>query len=75
MDRVNNTDTFDIHVEMTPERFTDTVRGAQEAENRLVDAMRLMLGITPRVHLVAPKSIERSEGKAVRVIDRRKLLD
>ena len=75
VDRVNNTDTFDIHVEMTPERFTDTVRGAQEAENRLVDAMRLMLGITPRVHLVAPKSIERSEGKAVRVIDRRKLLD
>ena len=75
VDRVNNTDTFDIHVEMTPERFTDTVRGAQEAEGRLVDAMRLMLGITPRVHLVAPKSIERSEGKAVRVIDRRKLLD
>ena len=42
-------------------------------EKELVDALRSMLGIGAKVHLVAPKSIARSEGKAVRVIDKRKL--
>jgi phenylacetate-CoA ligase len=73
LDRVNNTDTFDVNVEMTPELFCDTVKGTQEAEKKLVAAMLNMLGIRPNVHLVAPKSITRSEGKAVRVIDKRKL--
>ena len=73
LDRVNNTDTFDVNVEMTPDRFCDTVKGTQEAEKKLVAAMLNMLGIRPNVHLVAPKSIARSEGKAVRVIDKRKL--
>ncbi|MBQ7939013.1 MAG: phenylacetate--CoA ligase [Clostridia bacterium] len=73
LDRVNNTDTFDVNVEMTPDRFCDTVKGTQEAEKKLVNAMLNMLGIRPNVHLVAPKSIARSEGKAVRVIDKRKL--
>ena len=75
LDRVNNTDTFDVNVEMTPDRFCDTVKGTQEAEKKLVAAMLNMLGIRPNVHLVAPKSIARSEGKAVRVIDKRKLHD
>jgi len=75
VDRVNNTDTFDVNVEMTPELFSDTVKGAQAAEKKLVNAMLNMLGIRPNVHLVAPKSITRSEGKAVRVIDKRKLHD
>ena len=73
LDRVNNTDTFDVNVEMTPDMFCDTVKGTQEAERKLVNAMLNMLGIRPTVHLVAPKSITRSEGKAVRVIDKRKL--
>ena len=73
LDRVNNTDTFDVNVEMTPDMFCDTVKGTQEAEKKLVNAMLNMLGIRPTVHLVAPKSITRSEGKAVRVIDKRKL--
>ena len=73
LDRVNNVDTFDVNVEMTPEMFCDTVKGTQEAEKKLVAAMLNMLGIRPTVHLVAPKSITRSEGKAVRVIDKRKL--
>ena len=42
---------------------------------KLAGAMKTMLGINPKVHLVSPKSIARSEGKAVRVIDRRKLHD
>jgi phenylacetate-coenzyme A ligase PaaK-like adenylate-forming protein len=41
---------------------------------KLADAMKIMLGINPKVHLVAPKSIARSEGKAVRVVDKRKLI-
>jgi len=73
--RVNNTDTLDVDVELSPDRFTDTVRGISDEEQRLSGAIRSMLGISPKVHLVAPKSIERSEGKAKRVIDERKLTD
>ena len=75
VDRVGNNDTFDINVEMNPDQFTDTVSGVTAQEKALSDAMKVMLGINPKVHLVAPKSIARSEGKAVRVIDRRKLHD
>ena len=75
IDRVHNTDTLDVHVELSPEQFSDTVRGISEAEAKLAAAIRAMLGISPRVHLVAPKTITRSEGKAVRVIDKRKLHD
>ena len=74
VDRVNNNDTFDVNVEMNPDRFTDTVSGITEQEKSLANAMKTMLGINPKVHLVAPKSITRSEGKAVRVIDKRKLI-
>ena len=73
VDRVNNTDTFDIHVEMTPEMFTDNVGEISKRQNELVSALRSMLGIKANVTLVAPKSIIRSEGKAVRVIDKRKI--
>ncbi|MBQ4081914.1 MAG: phenylacetate--CoA ligase [Clostridia bacterium] len=73
VDRVGNTDTFDVNVEMNPDQFTDTVSGVTALEKSLSEAMKTMLGINPKVHLVAPKSIVRSEGKAVRVIDKRKL--
>ena len=73
VDRVNNTDTFDVQVEMTPEMFTDHVGGIQELQKKLDAALQSMLGIRPKVTLVAPKTIARSEGKAVRVIDRRKI--
>ena len=75
VDRVGNTDTFDVNVEMSPEQFTDTVSGVTLQEKALANAMKTMLGINPAVHLVPPKSIVRSEGKAVRVIDKRKLID
>ena len=75
LDRVGNNDTFDVNVEMNPDKFTDTVSGITEQERALANAMKIMLGINPKVHLVAPKSIVRSEGKAVRIIDRRKLHD
>ena len=71
--RVNNTDTLDVHVEMTPEMFTDDVSEIRERQNALVGGLKNMLGIKAKVTLVAPKSITRSEGKAVRVIDNRKI--
>ena len=75
VDRVNNTDTLDVSVELTPDQFTDTMKDLAAKEKSLANAMKTMLGINPKVHLVAPKTITRSEGKAVRVIDRRKLHD
>lgn len=75
VDRVGNNDTFDVNVEMSAEHFSDTVSGVTSLEKQLANAMKTMLGINPTVHLVAPKSIVRSEGKAVRVIDKRKLHD
>lgn len=75
VDRANNSDTLDIYVELGEEQFGDTVKSVTNAEKKLAGAIKTMLGISPVVHLVAPKSIERSEGKAVRVVDRRKLID
>ena len=74
VDRVNNNDTFEVNVEMTSEKFTDKVSDILAMEKSLANAMKIMLGINPQVHLVAPKSIARSEGKAVRVVDKRKLI-
>ncbi len=75
VDRERNTDTLDIYVELTPEQFSDTVKEISAREKSLANAIKIMLGINPKVHLVAPKTITRSEGKAVRVIDKRKLHD
>lgn len=75
VDRVNNTDTLDVYVELLPEQFTDTVGAITDMEKKLAAAIQAVLGIHPNIHLVAPKTIERSEGKAKRVIDRRKLVD
>ena len=74
VDRVNNNDTFEVNVEMTADKFTDKVSEILSMEKALADAMKIMLGINPKVRLVAPKSIARSEGKAVRVVDKRKLI-
>ena len=73
VDRVNNSDTLDVHVEMTPEIFTDNLGEISSRQKQLVDGLKSMLGIKANVTLVAPKSITRSEGKAVRVIDKRKI--
>ena len=75
VDRVNNTDTLDVYVELLPEQMTDTTEGIVKMEKALSAAITTMLGIRPAVHLVPPKTIVRSEGKAVRVVDKRKLHD
>lgn len=74
VDRVNNSDTLDVYVEMKETDFSDKVKDMTKKEKQLQAAIKTMLGINPKVHLVAPKSILRSEGKAVRVIDKRKRL-
>ena len=58
---------------MTPEMFTDKVGEVDRRQKELVDGLRSMLDLSAKVTLVAPKSIVRSEGKAVRVIDKRKI--
>ena len=73
VDRVNHSDTLEVMVEMTPELFSDSLGRITEMEKNLVSALKAMLGIYAKVRLVAPKSIARSEGKAVRIIDKRKL--
>jgi len=71
--RENNSDKLEVLVEMTPEMFSDALSEVAAREKELVGAMKAMLGIYAQVKLVTPKSITRSEGKAVRVIDKRNL--
>jgi len=73
VDRVNHSDTLEVMVEMTPENFSDSLAKITSMEKNLVDALKSMLGIYAKVRLVAPKTIARSEGKAVRIIDKRKI--
>ena len=73
VDRVKNSDTIEILVEIPPERFTDSLAEITQMEKELSGALKAMLGIFAKVRLVSPKSITRSEGKAVRVIDKRKI--
>lgn len=73
VDRVNNSDTIEVLVEMTPEMISDTLGKITDVEKHLVAELKAALGIYAKVSLVSPKSIVRSEGKAVRVIDRRKI--
>ena len=73
VDRVNHSDTLEVMVEMTPENFSDSLAKVTSMEKCLVDALKSMLGIYAKVRLVAPKTIARSEGKAVRIIDKRKI--
>lgn len=74
VDRVNNTDTLEIKIEMTPEMLNDTVRGLEEEETAIKSAIESTLGLAAKITLVEPKAIARTEGKAVHVIDKRKLI-
>ena len=73
VDRVNNADTFDVNVEMSEQLFADDIKSIEAIEKTITEKLRSTLGIGAKVHLVNPKSIQRSEGKAKRVIDKRKL--
>ena len=71
--REKNNDKLEVQVEMTADLFSDTLGPIAAKEKELVEALKAMLGIYVDVKLVAPKSLARSEGKAVRVIDTRNL--
>lgn len=72
VDRNGNLDTIEVQVEVNQELFTDDVKGLENLEKRVKIAIESTLGITVSVRLVEPKTIERSMGKAKRVIDKRK---
>lgn len=74
VDRVNNSDTFEIRVELNDDMFSDTVKSIEDLEKKISSDIHNILGIKAKIRLVEPKSIPRSEGKAVRVIDKRKLV-
>ena len=73
VDRVGALDTIEVKVEMAPDFQFDIVRVVEQKQRELERAMELTLGIAVKVDLVTPKTIQRSEGKAKRVIDKRKL--
>lgn len=71
VDRVNNLDTLEIQVEMSPDMPFDAVRMIEEKESEIKAKVDSLLGISAKVRIVSPKTIARSEGKAKRVIDNR----
>ncbi|MDD5949132.1 MAG: phenylacetate--CoA ligase, partial [Lachnospiraceae bacterium] len=75
VDRVNNSDTIACDVEWLPDNPPKDTIDKTSREKKLVAHLKSMLGIAVDVSLVAPKSIPRSEGKAVRVVDNRKLFE
>ena len=75
VDRKANNDSIEVQVEISNDVFSDTVRGLTDRGRQLEDALKSLLGIAARVKLLEPGTIERSTGKAVRMIDKRKLLD
>ncbi len=73
VDRIGNHDTIEVQVELTPEMAENPTLSIAEREKKIVTALKSMLGIRVDVKVVEPKTITRSEGKAVRVIDKRHL--
>ncbi len=73
VDREDNLDTLTVLVEVTEAMFSDEVRRLETLEHKIAATLNSVLGVSAKVRLVGPKSIERSEGKAKRVIDNRKL--
>lgn len=73
VDRVGTLDTLEVMVEMSDTLFSDTVKDLEANERKIRNAIESTIGIAAKVTLVEPKTLERSEGKAKRVIDKRKI--
>ena len=71
VDRANNLDTLEVRVEVSDSLFADEIRKLQMLEGRLQKNIKEFLGVTARVRLMEPHSIQRSEGKAQRIVDNR----
>lgn len=74
VDRVNNLDTMEIQVEISSAQFTDHVRGLEELERKIKEKIDSVLGISAKITLVEPNTLERSQGKSKHVVDRRVIL-
>ena len=72
MKEVHNLDTLEVRVEMNENLFADEIRKLQMLEGRLQKTIKEYLGVSAKVRLMEPRSIERSEGKAKRIVDNRK---
>ena len=72
VDRVGTRDTLEVQVEMSEEFFSDEVKQLEKLEQEIFEKLKSALGLATKIKLVEPKSLSRSEGKAVRVIDKRK---
>ncbi len=75
VDRSVNLDGIEVQVEVGSGIFADTVKALSRKEKQLEDALQSLLGIAAKVRLLEPNTIERSVGKAARVIDKRKQAD
>jgi phenylacetate-CoA ligase len=73
VDRRKGLDTLEVQVEVTAEGLSDTVGGMEQLQSRLAHSIESMTGLHPALKLVAPRTLQRSEGKAKRVIDLRAL--
>lgn len=73
VDRKGTMDDLEIWVELSPQFFSDKVRALEELEQRLRSRILSVLGISARIRLVEPRTIPRSQGKAVRVMDKREI--
>jgi phenylacetate-CoA ligase len=71
VDRQRGLDTLEVQVEVTADAFSDTVSAMEQMQKRLVHSIETITGLRPAVKLVAPRTLQRSEGKAKRVIDKR----
>ena len=74
VDRVNNTDTFQIQVEVRPDYYSDEMNKMIALKKKIAARMQSVIGIQPDIKIVEPRSLERSMGKAKHVIDNRKLV-
>jgi len=73
VDREKGLDTLEVQVEVTPEVFSDTVGGMERLQARLTHSIMSITGLHADVRLVAPRTLQRSEGKAKRVLDKRQM--
>ena len=73
VDRVNNLDTLQIDVEVKNNYFTDEIKGIEKLTKKISQTITSALGLNAKIRIVEPHTIERSQGKAVHVIDKRKL--
>ena len=73
IDRVNHSDTLEVQVEMSDALFADDIKSIEQKKNEIQNQLKSILGLSAKVTLVNPKAIARSEGKAKRIVDLRKL--